>query len=67
VIPARDDQKGCDGTVVLQDGSLMVSIKNHGMSTHETELLKRADEIHGEFLDCMARSRANALDVRTWP
>ena len=64
VIPARDDQKGYDGTVVLQDGCLMVSIKNHGVSTHETDFLKRSGEIHGEFLDCMARSRANAMDVR---
>jgi hypothetical protein len=64
VIPARDDQKGYDGTVVLQDGSLMVSIKNHGVSTHETDFLRRSSEIHGEFLDCMARSRANAMDVR---
>ena len=64
VIPAGDDQKGFDGQVILDDGSLVVSIKNHGKSSSEAAFLRSADEIHREFLDRMAQARTNELDVR---
>jgi hypothetical protein len=64
VIPARDDQQGYDGRVVLQDSSLIVSIKNHGLSNNEATFLQRADEIHREFLNRLEQSRANGLDIR---
>jgi hypothetical protein len=64
VIPAGDDQEGCDGRIVLSDGSVIVSIKNHGLSSNEAAFLQRADEIHCEFLDRMSQARANELDVR---
>jgi hypothetical protein len=64
VIPAGDNQEGFDGQVVLSDGSLIVSIKNHGLSSSEAAFLQSADEIHREFLDRMAQAKANELDVR---
>jgi hypothetical protein len=64
VTPADDDQEGYDGRVVLADGSLIVSIKNHGLSSNEAVFLQRADEVHCEFLDRMAEAKANELDVR---
>jgi hypothetical protein len=59
VHPAGDDQEGHDGRVVLSDGSLIVSIKNHGLSSNEAAFLQRSDEIHREFLDRLEQTRKN--------
>jgi hypothetical protein len=64
VVPAGDDQEGFDGRVDLSDGSLLVSIKNHGLSSNESAFLQSADEIHREFVDILDRNNANELDVR---
>jgi hypothetical protein len=64
VFPARDDQAGYDGRVNLGDGSLLVSIKNHGISSNETAFLQQADKIHREFLGCLEPSGPNQADIR---
>lgn len=61
IVPAPEGQAGYDGTVFLDDGSsLLVSIKNHGITSHETEFLGKAEGIYREFLECVRRSGANA-------
>jgi hypothetical protein len=50
VIPAPDSMPGFDGTLVLNDDSrVLVSVKNHGMSSREQEFLAEAEAFDGEF------------------
>jgi hypothetical protein len=65
IVPAPESQAGYDGTVFLDDGSsLLVSIKNHGITSHETTFLGKADEIHREFLEGVRRGGGNARKMR---
>jgi hypothetical protein len=50
VIPAPDSMPGFDGTLLLNDGSrVLVSIKNHGLSSREQEFLAQAGAFDEEF------------------
>jgi hypothetical protein len=52
VVPAPANKPGFDGSVFLDDGSSpMVSIKNHGVSFHETAFLTEAKAIHTDFVE----------------
>jgi hypothetical protein len=65
VVPAAANKPGYDGSIVFDDGaSLMVSIKNHGITSHETGFLTKAEEIRSEFVDGLRAARANPAKMR---
>jgi hypothetical protein len=57
VLPAGANNPGYDGSVVLDDGSsLMLSIKNHGISSKELEFRSKAEQAKNAFVElCEAR------------
>jgi hypothetical protein len=79
VIPASEGMPGFDGTVVLKDGArILISVKNHGMSTREREFLGNARAFDTEFqaqlatqslrdveLNILATRSLNAGDFRS--
>ncbi|MGE8942015.1 hypothetical protein ACO2I3_08895 [Leptospira interrogans] len=65
VEPARDDTPGYDGKVTLSDGScVLLSIKNHGLSTHERTFRQKADEVLQAFQASMRKHNCNGLEIR---
>jgi len=66
VEPAREDTPGYDGKVTLSDGScVLLSIKNHGLSTHEQTFRQKADEVLRAFQVSMRKLNRNGLEIRT--
>jgi hypothetical protein len=62
VEPAPVDNPGYDGKVFLPDGSsLMLSIKNHGITAAELSFRANAEKINEAFLDAAARHGRNGL------
>ena len=60
VIPALDSMPGFDGTLVLNDDSrVLVSVKNHGMSSREQEFLAEAKAFDEQF-----KAQLNAHGLR---
>jgi hypothetical protein len=60
LIPAPDSRPGFDGTLVLNDDSrVLVSLKNHGMSSREREFLAEAKAFDEEF-----KAQLNAHGLR---
>jgi hypothetical protein len=60
IVPAPANRPGYDGSVVFDDGSsLMVSIKNHGITSHETAFQSKAEEMRAGFVDSLRKARAN--------
>jgi len=55
---------GFDGTVVLKDGArILVSVKNHGISTREREFLAEARVFDVEFQALLAMQPLSGLEV----
>lgn len=66
VEPARDNTPGYDGRVTLSDGSsVLLSIKNHGLSTPERTFREKAEEVRVAFLAAMGKHNRNGLEIRT--
>jgi hypothetical protein len=64
VIPAPDAMPGFDGTVVLKDGArILISVKNHGISTREREFLAEARAFDVEFQALLAMQSLSGLEV----
>ena len=50
VVPTPSSNPGYDGIVELPDqSSLLVSIKNHGMTSYEKFFAKQAEELDNQF------------------
>lgn len=65
VVPAPENMPGFDGTLLLSDGSrIVVSIKNHGMSTYEREFLYRARNIDEQFQEALRAASLNGIELR---
>jgi hypothetical protein len=64
VIPAPDGMPGFDGTVILEDGArILLSVKNHGMSTREREFLENARTFDTEFQTQLAAQSLRDVEV----
>lgn len=65
IAPAPTNKPGYDGSVFFDDGaSLMVSIKNHGITSHETTFLAKAEEIRSEFVEGLRTEGAKSAKMR---
>jgi len=65
LVPAPGNNPGYDGRVVLKDGSsLILSIKNHGISSGETEFRRRAASVKHVFCQALQRRSMNGVRQR---
>jgi len=65
LVPAPANRPGFDGSVFFDDGSsLMVSIKNHGISSHESAFLSKAAEIRSDFVQAAQTGGATSRLLR---
>jgi len=65
LVPAPANRPGFDGSVFFDDGSsLMVSIKNHGISSHESAFLSKAAEIRQYEEHCGNEGRMEQTSAR---
>ena len=65
IVPAPANRPGFDGSVFFDDGSsLMVSIKNHGISSHESAFLSKAAEIRSDFVQAAQTGGATSRLLR---
>lgn len=65
VVPAKSSNPGYDGTVKLPDGSsLLVSIKNHGMTSYHKFFQKNAKEVDNQFQSWLAKHAASGTELR---
>ena len=65
VAPAPKNAAGYDGSVFFSDASsLMLSIKNHGVSAHEQRFRKDAQMVLDSFLAAMTRHALNSCSLR---
>lgn len=64
VIPAPNSKPGFDGTLVMNDGArVLVSIKNHGLSTPEKQFLSEAKTFDEEFKSQLGINNLRDLEV----
>jgi len=62
VLPATANNPGYDGSVILDGGSsLMLSIKNHGISSKETEFRSKAEKAKDVFVEICETRRQRAF------
>ena len=62
VLPATANNPGYDGSVILDDGSsLMLSIKNHGISSKEAEFRSKAEKAKDVFVETCETRRQRAF------
>ena len=62
VLPAAANNPGYDGSVVFDDGSsLMLSIKNHGISSKELEFRSKAEQAKDVFVEVREARRQRAF------
>ena len=65
VVPAKSSNPGYDGTIKLIDGSsLLVSIKNHGMTSYHRSFHKNAKELDDQFKAWLAKHSASGTELR---
>jgi hypothetical protein len=65
IVPAPANKPGYDGSVFFDDGSsLIVSIKNHGVSAHESAFLSKAGEIRSDFVQAARAGGATSRVMR---
>src|SRR5580692_2308975 len=63
--PTRGSNPGYDGVVELSDqSSLLVSIKNHGMTSYETFFQRNAKELDDQFTEWLRRYSRSAIELR---
>ena len=64
VEPAPRAKPGFDGTLVLNDGSrILLSVKNHGLSSPEQAFLARSKTFDGAFQAQLARHGLNGVEA----
>jgi hypothetical protein len=65
VVPSPSSNPGYDGVVELPDQSvLLVSIKNHGMTSYEKFFQKNAKELDDQFTGWLRRHAASGTELR---
>ena len=65
VVPSAGSNPGYDGVVELPDkSSLLVSIKNHGMTSYEKSFRKNAEELDGQFRAWLTRHAQSGIELR---
>jgi hypothetical protein len=65
VIPATKDLPGFDGTLVLSDGArVLVSLKNHGLSSYEREFRNSAKDFDGHFQQALTNRGLCDTEIR---
>jgi hypothetical protein len=65
VVPSSNSNPGYDGVVELPDQSvLLVSIKNHGMTSHERFFHNNAKELDDQFTGWLRRHAASGTELR---
>jgi hypothetical protein len=65
VVPSSSSSPGYDGVVELPDQSvLLVSIKNHGMTSYEKFFHKNAKELDDQFTGWLRRHAASGTELR---
>jgi hypothetical protein len=65
VLPSKGSNPGYDGIVQLPNqSSLLVSIKNHGMTSHEQFFQKNAKELDEQFQAWLRRHSASGTELR---
>jgi hypothetical protein len=65
VIPSPGNNPGYDGIVELKDGSsLVVSLKNHGLSSNENDFIKKAAALDQKFQEWLQQQALNGVEVR---
>ena len=63
--PASPNNPGYDGRIRFRDGSsLILSIKNHGISSGELYFRDRAASVRDAFVDALRRRRMNGVQQR---
>ena len=63
--PTRGSNPGYDGVVQLSDQStLLVSIKNHGMTSYETFFQRNAKELDDQFIEWLRRHSRSGIELR---
>lgn len=65
VVPTASSNPGYDGVVELPDqSSLLVSIKNHGMTSHERFFQKNAAELDSQFTGWLKQHGRSGVELR---
>jgi hypothetical protein len=65
VVPSASSNPGYDGVVELPDqSSLLVSIKNHGMTSHERFFHKNAKELDDQFTGWLKQHATSGVELR---
>lgn len=65
VVPSASSNPGYDGVVELPDqSSLLVSIKNHGMTSYERFFQKNAAELDDQFTGWLKRHGRSGVELR---
>jgi hypothetical protein len=65
VVPSSNSNPGYDGVVELSDQSaLLVSIKNHGMTSYERFFHKNAKELDDQFTEWLRQHAASGVELR---
>jgi hypothetical protein len=65
VIPAASSNPGYDGVVELPDqASLLVSIKNHGMTSYERFFQRNAEDLDQQFTDWLRMHAVSGVELR---
>jgi hypothetical protein len=65
VVPARANHPGYDGEIVFEDGSsLILSIKNHGMSSGERDFKEHATSVDRILQEALVRRSMNGFRQR---
>jgi hypothetical protein len=65
VIPSSNSNPGFDGVVEIPDQSeLLVSVKNHGMTSYERFFRKNAKELDDQFTGWLRRHAASGTELR---
>ena len=65
VVPAADSNPGYDGTVELPDGSsLVVSVKNHGITTYEKHFRQKARDLDEQLQLWLRQHLKTGLELR---
>jgi hypothetical protein len=65
VVPAGEKNPGYDGRVEMPDGSsVLVSLKNHGISSHERSLIDQAKVLDTKFQRWLQQRSLNGIEAR---
>jgi hypothetical protein len=65
VVPTPSSNPGYDGIVELPDeSSLLVSIKNHGMTSYERFFQKNSEELDDQFREWLEVHRCSGVELR---